>query len=46
MFVSDILDGVSKEKVRRLFEKFEEIIDVYMATKQDVKKKKLCLRKV
>ncbi|XP_023762270.1 uncharacterized protein LOC111910664 [Lactuca sativa] len=39
MFVSDIPDGVSKEKIRRLFEKFGEITDIYMATKKDVKRK-------
>lgn len=39
MFVSNIPDGVSKESIRRLFNNFEELMDVYMATKKDAKKK-------
>ncbi|CAI9292294.1 unnamed protein product [Lactuca saligna] len=39
MFVSNIPDGVNKETIRKTFNKYGELTDVYMATKTDSKKK-------
>lgn len=39
MFVSNIPDGVSKDTLRKIFIKYGELTDVYMAVKKDSRRK-------